>query len=248
MTAIWQFKESKEEYDLFYERAKQYPLLTKEEEVALAKRVEQGDEEAKEIFVTSNLRLVIKNAWGYRNMAKSLTLLDIINEGTIGLIRAVELFDYRKGFKFSTYATWWIRQTILRSIANKGRTIRLPVHVLESLQKVRKVRRALRREHPEAEPSLTEIAEQVNMPVGKIQFLLDVASEPVSIDAQISGMLSTVPVTSRSAYSRRSAGAISSVCPTRAQPVRSIARRTSASDRRVRNPGMASSLSSVPPV
>src|SRR5246127_4435126 len=126
---------------LFLNEAGRYPLLTAAEEVELAKRIERGDMAAKERMITSNLRLVVSIARRYQT--QGITLGDLIQEGVIGLIRATEKFDWRKGFKFSTYATWWIRQAVQRGVANKARTIRIPVHVVEREQKVARARREL---------------------------------------------------------------------------------------------------------
>src|SRR5437660_3867817 len=126
---------------LFLNEAGRYPLLTAQEEVELAKRIERGDKEAKDRMVNSNLRLVVSIAKKYQG--HGLSLLDLIQEGIIGLIRAVEKFDWRKGFKFSTYATWWIRQAVQRGVANKSRTIRIPVHIVEREQKIARAQREL---------------------------------------------------------------------------------------------------------
>jgi RNA polymerase primary sigma factor len=126
---------------LFLNEAGRYRLLTAEEEVELAKRIERGDKEAKDLMINSNLRLVVSIAKRYQG--HGLSLLDLIQEGIIGLIRAVEKFDYRKGFKFSTYATWWIRQAVQRGVANKSRTIRIPVHIAEREQKIARAEREL---------------------------------------------------------------------------------------------------------
>src|SRR5215210_6953478 len=124
---------------LFMNEVGRYPLLTKEQEVELAKRIERGDKEAKDLMVNSNLRLVVSIAKKYRG--HGLSLLDLVQEGIIGLIRAAEKFDHRKGFKFSTYATWWIRQAVQRGVANKSRTIRIPVHIVEREQKIARAER-----------------------------------------------------------------------------------------------------------
>src|SRR3954465_9178855 len=147
---------------LFLRDAGRHPLLTAAQEVELAKRIERGDPQAKQTMIQSNLRLVVSIAKNYRN--QGLPFLDLIQEGTLGLIRAVEKFDWRRGYKFSTYATWWIRQAVARALADKARTIRMPVHIVERLQKMNRAERnlwaALGRE-----PSLEEIAEEASLPI-----------------------------------------------------------------------------------
>src|SRR6187549_2393029 len=142
------------------------PLLTAAEEIYLAKRIERGDLVAKDHMTRANLRLVVSIAKRYRN--QGLPFLDLIQEGTIGLVRAVEKFDYRKGYKFSTYATWWIRQAISRAIADKGRTIRIPVHVVEKLNKISRSERKLRAELAR-EPTALEIAVALDLPVEEVE-------------------------------------------------------------------------------
>ena len=144
---------------LFLKDIGKVPLLTAAQEVELAKRIELGDHSAKQAMVEANLRLVVSIAKRYRN--QGLPFLDLIQEGTIGLVRAAEKFDYRKGFKFSTYATWWIRQAVARAIADKGRTIRMPVHVVEKLNKIHRSERKLRAELAR-EPTIPEIARDLD--------------------------------------------------------------------------------------
>jgi RNA polymerase primary sigma factor len=167
---------------LFLNEAARYPLLTAAEEVELAKRVERGDKEAKDRMINSNLRLVVSIAKRYQG--RDLALLDLIQEGIIGLIRAVEKFDWRKGFKFSTYATWWIRQAVQRGVANKSRTIRIPVHIVEREQKIaraeRKLAPALGR-HPTDE----EVAREAKLPLKQVREVREAARAVTSLDKPI---------------------------------------------------------------
>jgi len=167
---------------LFLKDIGRVPLLTAAQEVELAKRIERGDHSAKQAMVEANLRLVVSIAKRYRN--QGLPFLDLIQEGTIGLVRAAEKFDYRKGFKFSTYATWWIRQAVARAIADKGRTIRMPVHVVEKLNRIMRSERKLRAELSR-EPTADEIARDVEMTVEEVDQIRRSAQVPVSLEKPV---------------------------------------------------------------
>ena len=164
---------------LFLNEAGRYPLLTAAEEVELAKRIERGDKEAKDLMVNSNLRLVVSIAKKYQG--HGLSLLDLIQEGIIGLIRAAEKFDHRKGFKFSTYATWWIRQAVQRGVANKSRTIRIPVHIVEREQKIARAERKLVSEL-ERTPTDEEIANESKLPLKQVREVRHAARAVTSLD------------------------------------------------------------------
>jgi RNA polymerase primary sigma factor len=167
---------------LFLREAGRHPLLTAAQEVELAKRIERGDDEAKRQMIQSNLRLVVSIAKNYRN--QGLPFLDLIQEGTLGLIRAVEKFDWRRGYKFSTYATWWIRQAVARALADKARTIRMPVHIVERLQKMNRAERNLWTQLGR-EPSLEEIAEEASLPIQQAREVRAAARAATSLDQPV---------------------------------------------------------------
>ncbi|MFO7571548.1 MAG: sigma-70 family RNA polymerase sigma factor [Gaiellaceae bacterium] len=173
---------STDSLQLFLKDIGRVPLLTAAQEVELAKRIERGDHTAKQAMVEANLRLVVSIAKRYRN--QGLPFLDLIQEGTIGLVRAAEKFDHRKGFKFSTYATWWIRQAVARAIADKGRTIRMPVHVVEKLNRILRSERKLRAELGR-EPTTDEIALDVEMSVDEVEQIRRSAQIPVSLERPV---------------------------------------------------------------
>jgi RNA polymerase primary sigma factor len=170
---------SADSLQLFLTEIGKVDLLTAAQEVELAKRIERGDQRAKQEMVEANLRLVVSIAKRYRN--RGLPFLDLIQEGTIGLMRAAEKFDHRRGFKFSTYATWWIRQAVARALADKARTIRIPVNVVEKLNKIARSERKLRSELCR-EPSPIEISSDVDLPLHEVERILRSSQTPVSLE------------------------------------------------------------------
>jgi RNA polymerase primary sigma factor len=173
---------STEALQLFLKDIGKVDLLTAAQEIELAKRIERGDHRAKQEMVEANLRLVVSIAKRYRN--QGLPFLDLIQEGTIGLVRAAEKFDHRKGFKFSTYATWWIRQAVARALADKARTIRMPVHVVEKLNKILRTERKLRAERGR-EPSSAEIADELDLTIDEVDQIRRSAQTPVSLEKPV---------------------------------------------------------------
>lgn len=167
---------------LYLKEIGKIPLLSKNEEIEIAKRISKGDEEARQILVESNLRLVVSIARKYAR--KEMPILDLIQEGTLGLIRATEKFDYTKGFKFSTYASWWIRQGITRAIADQSRTIRVPVHMVEKINKLSTASLDLSKELGR-EPKPEEIAEKMDLPLEKVVEVINIAQKPQSIESTI---------------------------------------------------------------
>ena len=181
-TAIINSAMSDDPVKLYLKEIGSYPLLTIEDEINLAKRIEQGDEHAKKQLAESNLRLVVSIAKRY--VGRGLSFLDLIQEGNLGLIKAVDKFDYTKGYKFSTYATWWIRQSITRSIADQSRTIRIPVHMSEVINKTYRVSRNLLQELGR-EPTEQELSKALDMPIEKVREILKVSADPISLDTPI---------------------------------------------------------------
>jgi RNA polymerase primary sigma factor len=176
------FETTTDALQLFLREAGRHALLTAAQEVELSKRIERGDMDAKQRMIQSNLRLVVSIAKNYRN--QGLPFLDLIQEGTLGLIRAVEKFDWRRGYKFSTYATWWIRQAVARALADKARTIRMPVHIVERLQKMNKAERLLWTQLGR-EPTLEEIAEEASLPIEQAREVRAAARASTSLDQPV---------------------------------------------------------------
>ncbi|MGE5273328.1 MAG: sigma-70 family RNA polymerase sigma factor, partial [Verrucomicrobiota bacterium] len=176
------FESTTDALQLFLRETGRHPLLTAAQEVELAKKIERGDQQAKQRMIQSNLRLVVSIAKNYRN--QGLPFLDLIQEGTLGLIRAVEKFDWRRGYKFSTYATWWIRQAVARALADKARTIRMPVHIVERLQKMNRAERTLWTQLGR-EPTLEEIADEASLPLQQALEVKAAARASASLDQPV---------------------------------------------------------------
>ncbi len=175
---------SSDSVQMYLREIGQYPLLNAEEEVDLAKRVAEGDQSANQRLIVSNLRLVVSIAKKYIGRSANLTLLDLIQEGNIGLARAVEKFDYKRGFKFSTYATWWIRQAITRALADQARTIRIPVHMVETINKYQQVVRRLVQDLGR-EPLPEEIASEMNMDIEKVRHIMKISQDTIPLETPV---------------------------------------------------------------
>jgi RNA polymerase primary sigma factor len=178
----WALEITTDSLQLFLKDVGKVDLLTAAQEVELAKRIERGDHRAKQEMVEANLRLVVSIAKRYRN--QGLPFLDLIQEGTIGLVRAAEKFDHRRGFKFSTYATWWIRQAVARALADKGRTIRMPVHVVEKLNRILRAERKLRADYGR-EPTSAEIARELDLTPEEVEAIRRTSQAPVSLEKPV---------------------------------------------------------------
>ncbi|MDP3792345.1 MAG: sigma-70 family RNA polymerase sigma factor [bacterium] len=175
---------SSDSVQMYLREIGRYPLLSSEEEVELAKKIEKNDEAARQKLAVSNLRLVVSIAKKYVGRSANLTLLDLIQEGNIGLFKAVEKFDFKRGFKFSTYATWWIRQAITRALADQGKTIRIPVHMVETINKYQQVVRRLVQDLGR-EPLPEEVAAEMGVEVDKIRYIQKISQETVSLEAPV---------------------------------------------------------------
>ena len=216
---------------LFLRETGRHPLLTAAQEVELAKKIERGDMPAKQVMIQSNLRLVVSIAKNYRN--QGLPFLDLIQEGTLGLIRAVEKFDWRRGYKFSTYATWWIRQAVARALADKARTIRMPVHIVERLQKMNRAERHLWTQLGR-EPTLEEIAEEASLPLQQASEVRPAARAATSLDQPVGDRTTRSSATSSPATGFSPRSRSSSPCARRrsrrpSRPSRSASARCSSS-------------------
>lgn len=175
-------KDNNDPVRMYLKEIGKVPLLTKDEEIELAKRIEMGDESAKKILAESNLRLVVSIAKKY--IGRGMSFLDLIQEGNLGLIKALDKFDYTKGYKFSTYATWWIRQSITRAIADQARTIRIPVHMIENINKLGRIEKQLVQKLGR-EPEPEEIAEVMDLDVDKVREIMTIAQKPISLETPI---------------------------------------------------------------
>jgi RNA polymerase primary sigma factor len=182
--SVEQFVKRPDSVQMYLKEIGRVPFLTAKEEKELAKRIEVGDASAKQALISANLRLVVSIAKKYVGRSSNLTLLDLIQEGNLGLFRAAEKFDWRKGYKFSTYATWWIRQAITRALADQARTIRIPVHMIETITKYEKFRRELMKEL-RREPSAEEIAKEMGLAPDKVRHIAKIAQKTVSLETPV---------------------------------------------------------------